>query len=169
MSSTSMRSRLKELSGPRVQVQDVRRVRSGSSGRFLLKSGRKRVNVPRAAMALAERHVRLDDALSAMERLLERGELVVELPVVESTEALIADLEACNITAKAYGAPAKVDVRAIRAKTGLSQDDFALQYGLELATLRNWEQGRSEPDTAARNFLMTIAKEPDAVRGALVR
>jgi DNA-binding transcriptional regulator YiaG len=34
--------------------------------------------------------------------------------------------------------------------------------------VRNWEQGRSEPDTAARNFLVTIAHEPNAVRRPLV-
>jgi len=50
----------------------------------------------------------------------------------------------------------------------MSQEQFALEFGLELATVRNWEQGRSEPDTAARNFLVTIAHEPNAVRRALV-
>jgi putative transcriptional regulator len=38
-----------------------------------------------------------------------------------------------------------------------------------LATLRNWEQHRSEPDTAARNFLVTIARNPHAVRSALAQ
>ena len=50
---------------------------------------------------------------------------------------------------------------------GLSQDEFALEFGLEVSTLRNWEQGRSDPDTAARNFLVTVARNPEAVRAAL--
>ena len=39
-----------------------------------------------------------------------------------------------------------VDVRAVRALTGLSQAKFAELLGIELATLRNWEQGRRLPD-----------------------
>jgi DNA-binding transcriptional regulator YiaG len=77
-------------------------------------------------------------------------------------------LAACNVVAKAYGPAPKVDVKAIRETMELSQEQFALEFGLELATVRNWEQGRSEPDTAARNFLVTIAHEPNAVRRALV-
>jgi putative transcriptional regulator len=89
--------------------------------------------------------------------------------MVEDHAALTEELKACNVIARAYGAPKDIDVRAIRDATGLSQEDFALQFGLELATVRNWEQGRSEPDTAARNFLLTIARNPGAVRAALAR
>ena len=110
----------------------------------------------------------LREAHSVVTRLFDHGEAVVELPRVESFATLTRDLAACRVIARPYGAPQKVDVRAIREVTGLSQDEFALQFGLELATLRNWEQGRSEPDTAARNFLTTIAKDPNAVRAALV-
>ena len=41
--------------------------------------------------------------------------------------------------------PDGVDVRAVRAMTGLSQAKFAELLGIELATLRNWEQGRRDP------------------------
>jgi DNA-binding transcriptional regulator YiaG len=54
-------------------------------------------------------------------------------------------LAACNVVAKAYGPAPKVDVKAIRETMELSQEQFALEFGLELATVRNWEQGRSEP------------------------
>ena len=63
----------------------------------------------------------------------------------------------------------EVDVREVRTKMGLSQAQFATKFGFPPATLRNWEQGRSEPDTAARNFLMTIARNPEAVTAALTR
>ena len=62
----------------------------------------------------------------------------------------------------------QAQIRAIREMMEMSQEQFALEFGLELATVRNWEQGRSEPDTAARNFLVTIAHDPKAVRQALV-
>lgn len=164
----STKSQLKELLGPRVQVRDVPRVASGSPGRFLLTSKPTAVNGPGAALALAKRHMSLREAHSVVTRLFDDGEAVVELPMVENVAALTKELAACHVVAKPYGAREKIDVRALRDATGLSQEEFALQFGLELATLRNWEQGRSEPDTAARTFLTTIARNPDAVRAALV-
>jgi putative transcriptional regulator len=37
----------------------------------------------------------------------------------------------------------------------------------ELGTLRDWEQGRVEPDQAARAYLTVIARAPEVVRKAL--
>jgi DNA-binding transcriptional regulator YiaG len=119
-------------------------------------------------LALAKRHISLREAHAIVTRLFDHGEAVVELPMVESVEALTHELAACNVTAKPYGPPLKVDVKAIRETMAMSQEQFALEFGLELGTLRNWEQGRSEPDTAARNFLTTVARDPSAVRRALV-
>ena len=63
--------------------------------------------------------------------------------------------------------PDEVDVRAIRARTGLSQAKFAARYGFSPASLKNWEQGRRQPDVAARAYLLVIANEPEAVDRAL--
>ncbi len=60
-----------------------------------------------------------------------------------------------------------VDVRAIRAVTGLSQAKFAELLSIEVATLRNWEQGRREPTGAARALLRAIRNNPVAVIEAL--
>lgn len=60
-----------------------------------------------------------------------------------------------------------VDVRAIRALTGLSQAKFAELLDIEVATLRNWEQGRREPTGPARALLRAIQKDPIAVIQAL--
>jgi DNA-binding transcriptional regulator YiaG len=62
-----------------------------------------------------------------------------------------------------------VDVRAIRAVTGLSQAKFAELLDIEVATLRNWEQGRREPTGAARALLRAIGNSPIAVIEALSR
>jgi DNA-binding transcriptional regulator YiaG len=164
----STRSSLKDLSGPRVRVRDVPRVASGSRGRFLLQSEPGKIKGPEAALALAKRHLSLSDAYTVVTRLFDHGEAVVELPAVENVAAFTRDLAACKVAAKVYGPPPKVDVKAIREMMEMSQEQFALEFSLELATVRNWEQGRSEPDTAARNFLVTIAHDPDAVRHALV-
>ncbi len=63
--------------------------------------------------------------------------------------------------------PEQVDVKAVRRKVGLSQAKFATQFGFSIDAVRNWEQGRRQPDVAARAFLMVIEREPDAVRRAL--
>jgi putative transcriptional regulator len=59
------------------------------------------------------------------------------------------------------------DVKAIRAKFGLSQDRFAKTFALNLATLRDWEQQRRMPHGPARTLLQIIDREPEAVRRAL--
>ncbi len=63
--------------------------------------------------------------------------------------------------------PDDVDVSAIRRKTGLSQAKFAARFGFAVNAVRNWEQGRRQPDVAARAFLIVIDREPEAVRRAL--
>ena len=63
--------------------------------------------------------------------------------------------------------PAKINVRAMRQKLGMTQEEFAIRYGLTLARVRDWEQGRSAPDGAARAYLRVIEKEPEAVHRAL--
>ncbi len=60
-----------------------------------------------------------------------------------------------------------VDVRAVRAATGLSQPKFAELIGIELATLRNWEQGRRVPTGPARALLRAIRRSPIEVIRAL--
>ena len=60
-------------------------------------------------------------------------------------------------------------VKVIRRALGLSQDDFAVRYHIPIGTLRDWEQGRSVPDQAARAYLTVIAREPEAVWKALAR
>jgi putative transcriptional regulator len=59
------------------------------------------------------------------------------------------------------------DVKAVRAKLGASQPEFALMIGVSVATLRNWEQGRRTPDGPALALLRVAAKNPDAVARAL--
>ena len=58
-------------------------------------------------------------------------------------------------------------VRWVRKTTGLTQEGFAARYRIPLGTLRDWEQARTEPDTAAPAYLRVIEKEPEAVARAL--
>lgn len=63
--------------------------------------------------------------------------------------------------------PAKIDVRAVRVRLNLTQEEFSIRFGLTLARVRDWEQGRSSPDSAARAYLTVIEREPKAVARAL--
>ena len=63
--------------------------------------------------------------------------------------------------------PDSIDVRAIREKLGVSQQEFAIRFGFSLASLRNWEQGRRFPDGPARTLLKVIDADPKAVENAL--
>jgi putative transcriptional regulator len=58
-------------------------------------------------------------------------------------------------------------VRVIRRALRLSQEEFAAKFQIPLGTLRDWEQGRKEPDAAARAYLKVIARNPSAVSKAL--
>ena len=59
------------------------------------------------------------------------------------------------------------DVRAIRKGLHLSQQEFAEAYRIPLPTVKNWEQGRRQPDAPAAAFLLAIAKRPQEIREAL--
>src|SRR4051812_2496650 len=48
--------------------------------------------------------------------------------------------------------------KIIRRALGLSQEEFAARYHIPIGTLRDWEQGRVEPDQAARAYLKVIAR-----------
>ena len=58
-------------------------------------------------------------------------------------------------------------VKIIRRALKLSQEEFAQCFRIPIGTLRDWEQGRVEPDQAARAYLKVIARNPKAVREAL--
>jgi putative transcriptional regulator len=57
-----------------------------------------------------------------------------------------------------------VNVAALRAKTGLSQCEFAQSIGVPKGTLLNWEQGRREPTGPAQVLLAILAKKPSLVK-----
>lgn len=61
----------------------------------------------------------------------------------------------------------KINVKAVREKTGLTQEKFAETYGLSLSTLRKWESGAREPEGAAKAYLTVIAQKPKIVKDAL--
>ncbi len=59
------------------------------------------------------------------------------------------------------------DVKRLRRALELTQQGFCDRFGIPLGTLRDWEQGRSEPDKPARAYLRAIAGDAEAVSRAL--
>ncbi len=53
--------------------------------------------------------------------------------------------------------------KIIRRALELTQEEFAARYHIPLGTLRDWEQGRTEPDQPAQSYLTVIARDPDHV------
>lgn len=58
-------------------------------------------------------------------------------------------------------------VKTMRRALQLTQEEFAARYHIPLGTLRDWEQGRSEPDQTAKAYLKVIAANPEAIYQAL--
>jgi len=58
-------------------------------------------------------------------------------------------------------------VRWVRKSTGLTQESLAARSRIPLGTVRDWEQGKKQPDSAARTLLRVIEKDPEAVIQAL--
>ena len=63
--------------------------------------------------------------------------------------------------------PEALNVRAIREKTGMSQERFCATFGISLGTLRHWEQGLRTPRGAARVLLKVVDQNPKAVIAAV--
>jgi DNA-binding transcriptional regulator YiaG len=162
-----MNSSSKELFARAERTPGVVRVTSGSPAVYALSRTRRSPRTISIAQALLRRHVTLKQAHAAVTELLVEPQVIVELPMLESAEAFEQEVEANGATAHRIEVPGEVDVKTIRETLGLSQEGFAHRFGLDLATVRNWEQKRSRPDTAARVLLRTIEKEPDAVTRAL--
>ena len=58
-------------------------------------------------------------------------------------------------------------IKTMRYALQLTQEEFAARYHIPLGTLRDWEQGRGEPDQTAQAYLKVIAVSPEAVYQAL--
>lgn len=104
-------------------------------------------------------------AKRAVEAMLDDGEVAVEVPTVEDFDALSHDLRKAGVEA-ARIATDPVDVRGLRLSLGMSQEQFARRFNLDLDALQNWEQGRRSPERAVWSYLRVIAADPKAAARA---
>lgn len=89
-----------------------------------------------------------------------RKELFDELmaSAKEAVEIHQGKREASRVTR--YALP---DVKAIRARTNMKQDDFASVIGVSSALVQAWEQGRRSPSGAALKLLRIIERKPEFI------
>ena len=86
----------------------------------------------------------------------------------EVTAAALADPDAQPLTAEQLSTARRVPrTKTLRRALHLTQEEFATRYRIPLGTLRDWEQGRCEPDQPARAYLTVIAHDPEVVQRAL--
>jgi len=102
-----------------------------------------------------------------------REEELIERPIRPMTddeihEAASSDPDALPLTPEFLARMRRVpQTKVLRRALGLSQDEFAARFHIPVGTLRDWEQGRFEPDAAARAYLKVIGRNPQAVMDAL--
>ena len=82
--------------------------------------------------------------------------------IKKGIEEAIAHQKGKKTGIKSYK-PEAVDVKKIREKTGLTQEQFAATFGISLGTLRHWERGDRAPHGPALVLLNVIEMEPSTV------
>ena len=87
--------------------------------------------------------------------------------IIEGLEDALAYAKGDKNRARVAHVPDTIDVREIRKRLDMTQQEFSLQFGFPLGTLRNWEQGHRKPQGASRVLLTLIKKMPDEVKRAL--
>jgi putative transcriptional regulator len=91
-----------------------------------------------------------------------------QMSEAEIVAAAAADPDARPMTPEQRRSARRVPrTKTLRRALSLTQEEFAERYRIPLGTLRDWEQGRCEPDQPARAYLTVIARDPEGVRRAL--
>ena len=86
------------------------------------------------------------------------------MSVEEAEAAALSDPDAQPLTSADMARMRRTpQAKIIRRALALTQEQFAARYHIPLGTLRDWEQGRSEPDQPARAYLAVIARDPDRI------
>jgi len=86
----------------------------------------------------------------------------------EVTAAALADPDAQPMTSEELRTARRVPrTKTLRRALSMTQEEFAMRYHIPIGTLRDWEQGRCEPDRPARAYLTLIAHDPEGVKRAL--
>jgi DNA-binding transcriptional regulator YiaG len=105
-------------------------------------------------------------AHAVINRLAETRLAVCQIAEGANIPVLAADLASMNVHTFRRRHLDPGIIAEVRARRGLSQREFAEVLGIDIDTLRNWEQGRNKPDAAALNLVMAYDKSPELIEQA---
>lgn len=165
---------LKQLFGQLGQIQDVDRNRSGSPESLVLRAegAPSAIDAIAATRALAQCGLTLLRAKRAIETVIAGNEVTLGLPTVASRDRLVADLTEAGLQPRFLRRKPRLTsksvaskwIRQVRESAGLTQEQFAVVYGVDLKTLRKYEQGASIPATAVLSYFQMIESDPQAIK-----
>ena len=163
----SIASELMKRAGHRVRPRAAPSSRSffdGDRVRLILTppTSRRLGNMIQLARELVRVGVSVRAAKKVVDDLLDGKVAFVEAPAVGDYANLIETIKSQNVVAQRLQRR-NIDVKALRTRLGISQEAFAGRYGLDVATVRNWEQGRTAPRGPAATLLQLIDRDPDKV------
>jgi len=123
-----------------------------------------------ATLAMVARGTTMLKAKRAIERALCDGAAIITLSHVDDEAALSDELRSAEISV-AFRSAADRDLKAhfsarlkaLRARLGMSQEEFARTYNLETKTIQGWEIGKV-PDRGNRHLIRMIEKEPVTIQ-----
>lgn len=163
MTNSSSEERFEHLARSRA----VDPVSSGSHAVVALRAGPdlRGVLTVSAMIALVRRHVSIAAAKRAIEEAIETGRSVVAVPMLDDARALASEMAAAGLRVAVMAH--EEDTRAVRESLGLTRDEFAARYGMDVEALAAWEEGRDVPDRAIRSYLRVIRHLPLAASEAL--
>jgi DNA-binding transcriptional regulator YiaG len=163
----SIVSELKRRAGPRVQIQAAPSPQSNFDGEridliLIPPRSRRFGDMFEIARQLVRCGVPLRAAKKALDELVAGEIAFVVAPTVPDYDLLRRKIAAQKVKVRRIRLR-PVDVKALRTRLRISQEDFAGRYGLDVATLRNWEQGRTTPEGPAAALLQLIDRDPEKV------
>jgi len=152
------------------RVRAIPRVNSGSREEIVLKPDHAAPDVIAATLAMVARGTTMLKAKRAIERALCDGAAIITLSQVDDATALSDELRSAGISV-AFRSAADRDLKAhfsarlkaLRARLGMSQEEFARTYNLETKTIQGWEIGKV-PDRGNRHLIRMIEKEPVTIQ-----
>jgi len=163
----SILSELKRRAGPRVRIlaETPGQLSSGGEAvKLLLHPPRSREIDDHFEVARLLVRVRVPKrtAMKVLAELASGRIAYVEASAVPNYQNLAQELAKQGVTAYRI-VRRKINVRDLRKRLGMSQEAFAGRYGLDVATVQNWEQERTTPDGPAAALLQAIDKDPEKV------
>lgn len=158
---SSLRERLARL-GP---IRAIDRLSSGFPVEVVLDRAvsPKDFNTIAASHGLAYYGMTLLAAKRAVEEIMFARPLALRLPLVDDLASMQANLRDLGFSVRVRGKVIDFAIADLRARLGMTQEEFALAYGLELRTLQKWERSKAL-DRVAVTYLKLIEKNPQEIK-----